>query len=154
MTDATGLSPADTLGVMDALFRFGQGVDRDDMALLASAFSEDAVVDFGPCGRKLGLDFPVLSGGEMIVRFLGASAGTQTTTHVITNGRVHRDGNAAWLRTLVEATHLPRADHSRRFQMMNWYDVELVKQAQLWRIVRLVIDNAWYAGDPQVLLGR
>ena len=147
-------SAGDQLEVTDALYRFGAGVDHNDAGLLASAFSEDAVVDFGPCGRKMGLEFPLLTGGETIVHFLGANAGTQTTTHVITNARVDVEGHAAKLRALVDATHLPSGDHSRRCRMMNWYELELIKDGRLWRIRRLVIDNAWFTGDPQVLLGK
>ncbi|MBC8138020.1 MAG: nuclear transport factor 2 family protein [Fibrella sp.] len=147
-------SPADHLEVMDALYRFGAGVDHNDPALIASAFGEDIVVDFGPCGRKMGLEFPVLTGHETVVGFLSANAGAQTTSHVITNGRVHVEGNVARLRALVNATHLPRDDHSRRCQMMNWYEVELVRDGRLWRMRRLVIDSAWFTGDTQVLLGK
>jgi hypothetical protein len=148
------MSAGDHLEVIDALYRFGAGVDHNDPALIASAFSEDIVVDFGPCGRKMGLNFPLLTDHETVVGFLSANAGSQTTSHVITNGRVHVEGDVAWLRILVDATHLPRGDHSRRCQMMNWYEVELIKDERLWRMRRLIIDNAWFTGDPQVLLGK
>ena len=155
MLKQTATSSAEELpGVMDALYRFGAGVDQDDGDLLATVFSDDAVVDFGPCGRAMGRDFPVLTGGETIVGFLRANADRQTTSHVITNGRAQVDGNAAVLRVLVNATHLPKGDHSRRCEMMNWYDVDLVKDGNLWRIRRLVISNAWFTGDIQVLLGN
>ena len=92
MLDETEFAPAGDLpGVMDALYRFGAGVDRNDKALLATAFTDDAVVDFGPCGRAMGLEFPVLTGGGSIVGFLSANATTQTTSHVITNGRARVD---------------------------------------------------------------
>ena len=155
MPDETDMAPAGDLpGVMDALYRFGAGVDRNDKALLETAFTDDAVVDFGPCGRAMGLDFPVLTGGGSIVGFLSANAATQTTSHVITNGRARVDTSKATLCALVDATHFPKADHSRRCQMMNWYDVELVKIDALWRIRTLMISNVWFAGDIQVLLGR
>lgn len=77
---------AERLEVTDALLRFGAGVDHNDEELLAAVFSDDAVVDFRPCGRAMGLDFPVLTGGDTILRFLRAAAEAQTTTHVITNG--------------------------------------------------------------------
>ena len=141
--------------LMDALYRFGAGVDHNDGALLAAAFSDEAIVDFGPCGRAMGLDFPVLSGGETIVAFLRANAEIQTTSHVITNGRAHVADGSAKMRALVNATHLPRSDHSRRCEMMNWYDLDLVPDdALLWRISRMVISNVWFAGDIQVLLGE
>ena len=145
---------AERLEVIDALYRFGAGVDHNDANLLATAFNDDAVVDFGPCGRAMGLDFPVLTGNGAIVGFLCGNAEKQTTSHVITNGRALIDGDAAVLRALVDATHLPKNDHSRRCQMMNWYDVELIREASLWRMRRVVISNAWFTGDIPVLLGK
>lgn len=147
-------SAGDTVEVVDALLRFGAGVDHNDAALLATVFSDDTVVDFSPCGRTMGLEFPLLTGAGTIVGFLGANAGKQTTTHVVTNARVHLDGDVAKLRALVDATHLPKHDHSRRCQMMNWYELELVRHVGLWRIRRLVINSAWFSGDVQVLLGK
>ena len=152
--DDSSVSSGDHLEVMDVLYRFAAGVDRNDEKLLATAFDDHAEVDFGPCGRKMSLDFPVLTGGATIVRFLGATSGTQTTSHVITNGRAHAEGGTAKLRALVDATHMPKGEHSRRCRMMNWYDADLVRDARLWRIRRLVIDNVWFDGDPQVLLGK
>ena len=152
--DTSIASAGDTVAVIDALLRFGAGVDHNDPTLLATAFSDDAVVDFRPCSRALGLDFPLMTGAGMIVGFLGATAATQTTTHVVTNGRVHVDGDAARLRALVDATHLARDDHRRRLGMVNWYEAELVRTKDPWRIRRLVIRNAWFMGDPQVLLSR
>ena len=58
------------------------------------------------------------------------------------------------LRSLVSATHLPKDDHPRRCQMMNWYDVELVKEVDSWRMRRMVISNACFTGDVQVLTGK
>ena len=151
---ATIALAAERLEVMEALYRFGAGVDHNDADLLATAFSDDAVVDFGPCGRTMGLDFPVLTGNATIVGFLCSNAGRQTTSHVITNGRARIEGDAAVLRTLVDATHLPKNDHSRRCQMMNWYDVDLARDVDVWRMRRIVISNAWFTGDVQVLLGK
>lgn len=146
--------PIEHLAVVDALYRFGAGVDHRDNALLATAFSDDAVVDITPCGRKMGLEFSVLTGSETIVRFLGATGERQTTTHVITNPRVTIDEDVATLSAWVEATHLIKDDHSRRCRTMNWYAAELVLRTGLWRIRRLVIDGAWFSGDVQLLAGN
>ena len=154
MTCDTFAPPREHLDIVDALLRLGAGIDHADEDLLATALTDDAVVDFTPCGRTMGLDFPVLTGGQAIVAFLRATAKTQTTTHVITNARARIDGGAASLRALVDATHLPRSDHRRRCEMMNWYYAELVENAALWRIDRLVIENAWFTGDTKVLLGQ
>ena len=102
--DGGTIVPVNYLGVVDTLYRFGAGVDTNDTKLLETAFTVDAVVDFSPCGRKMGLDFPVLTGAETIVHFLGESANSQITSHIITNGRVHSTGDGAVLRALVDAT--------------------------------------------------
>ena len=113
--DHATVSAQDHLEIMDALYRFGAGEDLADPDLLASAFSEDAVVDFGPCGRKMGLDFPPVEGGDAIVRFLSATARTQTTSHVITNGRIELGGGEAKLRAVVDATHVTSPRFPRPF---------------------------------------
>ena len=153
--DDLQIAPSDAhLGVADALLRFGAGVDRCEASLLGSVFTDDARVDFQPCGRKLGLDFPVLHGAEAITGFLAGGAHTQVTSHLVTNTRVQVDGGLGRSRSLVDATHLVRADLGRRLRMMNWYEVEAVRSEAHWRIRNLMIDNIWFDGDPQILLVR
>lgn len=148
------VSASDHIHVTDALLRFAAGADDGDRHLLATAFSDDAVVDFGPCGRKMGLDFPLMTGGETIIGFLGMTARTQTTSHVVSNARVHVEGQEARLRALVDATHRPKQDPSHHCRMMNWYEVKLVKDQTFWRMRHLVIDSLWFTGDPKILLER
>ena len=148
------VSAVDHIAVTDAMLRFGAGVDDGDKDLLATAVSDDAVVDFGPCGRKMGLDFPLMKGGKAIIGFLGATASTQITSHVVTNARVDVNGRDAKLRALVDATHHPKNDLTRHCRMMNWYDVALVRENSHWMIRHLVIDNVWFTGDPNILTGR
>ncbi len=153
--DDIEIAPSDAhLGVADTLLRFGAAVDRGDPRLLASVFADDAMVDFRPCGRKLGLNFPVLQGAEAITAFLAGGAHAQATSHVITNTRVQVDGSSGRSRSLVDATHLVRANPGRRFRMMNWYEAEAVGSETRWRIRGLVIDNLWFDGDPQILTVR
>lgn len=150
----SAVSANDHIHVTDALLRFGAGVDDGDTHLLVTAFTSDAVVDFGPCGQKMGLDFPMMSGGETIVGFLGTTARTQTTSHVVTNARVHVEGNEARLRALVDATHRPKPDPSRHCRMMNWYEVKLVKDQTFWRMRHVVIYNLWFTGESKILMER
>jgi len=35
--------------------------------------------------------------------------------------------------------------------LMNRYDCELVRDGQKWRCRRIVIDNAWAQGNPEIL---
>ncbi len=49
---------SDRYEIADAMHRYAFGLDHGDADSLASAFTEDCVLDFTPAGRKLGIDFP------------------------------------------------------------------------------------------------
>ncbi|MCR4536846.1 nuclear transport factor 2 family protein [Pseudomonas sp. 18.1.10] len=71
----------------------------------------------------------------------------------MTNARVTLDGDNARLDALVEAQHVPQSDPSRHYLMKNRYDVELVREDDVWLIQRVTVDNVWRSGDPAVLAG-
>ncbi len=142
---------ADTLAVVDALYRFAAGIDLRDQALLASSLAEDAISDFRPAAAKAGFEYPVLEGRQAIVEALSTSLSSLDTTHSVSNPRVILNGNRARMEAMVEAQHLPRHDPSTHYLMKNRYDVELARQDDLWVIERVTIDNVWRTGDPAVL---
>ncbi len=144
---------ADKFAVIETLYRFAAGIDLRDRALLASAFTENAVSDFRPAAAKAGFEYPVLEGREVIVAALSDSLSQFDTTHSVSNPRVSIDGDKARLEAIVEAQHLPSNDHSRHYLMKNRYDVQLARHGELWRIERVTVDNVWRTGDPAVLAG-
>lgn len=142
----------DRAEVLDALYRFGLGQDLKDRALFASAFAEDAELDFRPAAAKWGARPPLMSGRDTIVTtILGLFTGRVDTTHQVTNPRVAVDGDTARLTALVEAQHLLTADHGVFALLKNPYDVDLVRDGERWVISRLRIDNAWFTGDPAAI---
>jgi hypothetical protein len=145
---------ADRQEITDALHRFALGRDVKDQALFRSAFTADAEFDFRPVGARIGLEFPLMSGVDMIAAYVLNPEVDLDTSHAVTNCRVRVTGNEAGLTALVEAQHLPGADHSRHLLLKNLYDVELVRDGQRWLMRRVRVDNLWYTGDPQVILGR
>ncbi|WP_413740460.1 nuclear transport factor 2 family protein [Sodalis sp. RH14] len=144
---------ADTLAVVEALYRFAAGIDLRDTDLLASALAEDAVSDFRPAAAKAGFEYPVLEGRETIVTALSNALSQLDTTHSVSNPRVCINGDKAHLEALVEAQHVARNDNSRHYLMKNRYNVELVRRDQVWLIQRNTVDNVWRTGDPTVLAG-
>ncbi|GGP13936.1 nuclear transport factor 2 family protein [Nonomuraea glycinis] len=144
---------ADKLAVVETLYRYAAGLDLRDRALLASAFADDAVADFGPATRKAGQEYPPVEGKETIAAALSGSLSHLDTTHSLSNPRVSLDGDKAHLEAIVACQHLPEDDHSRHVLMTNRYDVDLVRQGEVWVIQRVTVDNAWTEGDPTVLSG-
>ena len=144
---------ADKFAVVEALYRFAAGLDLRDTDLFSSAFAPDAISDFRPAGKKAGFEYPVLEGRENIVAALMGSLSQIDTTHSVSNPRVTIHGDKAVLDALVEAQHVPSSDPTRYYLMKNRYDVELVRQGDVWVIQRVTIDNIWRTGDPGVLTG-
>ncbi|KAK7422700.1 hypothetical protein QQX98_001488 [Neonectria punicea] len=142
---------ADKVAVVEALYRFAAGIDLRDQALLASALAENAISDFRPAATKAGFEYPVIEGREAIVTALSTSLISLDTAHSVSNPRVTLDGDKAHLEALVEAQHVPRDDPSRHYLMKNRYNVELVRQGDVWVILRNTVDNVWRDGDQAVL---
>lgn len=140
--------------IVDALLRFALGQDRKDRDLFASAFAEDAELDFRPAAAKWGAEPPVMRGRDTIVdTILGMFADRVDTTHQVTNTRVRVLGDRAHLTALVEAQHLLTADPGTHALLKNPYDVQLVRDGDRWLIRRMRIENTWLVGDPQAIFG-
>lgn len=149
------VDPQDRAAIVDALYRFGAGMDQRDRALFESAFSPAASLDLSGAARRLGFELPVIQGREAITEAIMAEVSRVDTTHTITNPRITGyDGRRARLSALVEAQNLPRGDHSRHLLLKNIYTVDLTKQDEDWTIDALLIENLWLDGDPEVLFPK
>jgi hypothetical protein len=147
------LPAQDQLEIADALYRFAAGQDLRDPDLLASAFTDDAELDFSQPAHRLGITLAPFHGrGAIVAQIVGATEGLDTT-HTVTNPRAWGDGPHAGLTALVEAQHLPRGDHARHLLLKNIYRARLRRDGGMWRMQHLAIHNVWMRGDPAVLFG-
>jgi hypothetical protein len=146
---------ADRYEIADALHRFAFGLDHGDADSLASALTEDCVLDFRPAGKKLGLDFPKLTGRQAIVDALIPLLGPLDTSHTVNNLQIEIGEDSATLYCYVLAQHfMPRQGcrpGSENALLMNRYDCELVRDGEKWRCKRMTIDNVWAQGNPEIL---
>ncbi|HWY51361.1 MAG TPA: nuclear transport factor 2 family protein [Chthoniobacterales bacterium] len=146
---------ADRYEIADALHRYAFGLDHGDADSLASTLTEGCVLDFTPAGKKLGLDFPKLTGRQAIVDALLPLLGPLDTSHTVNNLQVEISGDSATLYAYVMAQHfMPREGPrpgSENALLMNRYDCELVRDGEKWRFKRMTIDNAWAQGNPEIL---
>jgi SnoaL-like domain len=153
-TDLAQLA-ADRYDISDALHQFAFGLDHGDADSLSSALTEDCVLDFRPAGRKLGLDFPKLTGRQSIVDALIPLLGPLDTSHTVSNLQIEINEDSATLYAYVMAQHfMPRQGPrpgTENALLMNRFACELVRDGQKWRFQRMVIDNAWAQGNPEIL---
>src|SRR5947209_1214925 len=155
MSDDLAQLAADRYEIADALHRFAFGLDHGGADSLSSAFTEDCVLDFRPAGKKLGLDFPRLTGRQAIVEALIPLLGPLDTSHTISNLQIEISEDSATLYCYVSAQHfMPREGPrpgTENALLMNRYDCQLVPVGQKWRFRQIVIDNAWAQGNPEIL---
>src|SRR5438034_11828926 len=153
-TDLAQLA-AERYEIADALHRFAFGLDHGDADSLASALTEDCLLDFRPAGKKLGLDFPKLTGGQAIVDALIPLLGPLDTSHTVSNLQSEISEDSETLYAYVLAQHfMPREGcrpGSENALLMKRYDCELVRDGEKWRFKRMTIDNAWAQGNPEIL---
>jgi hypothetical protein len=153
-SQATQADLSDRYNILDALYRFARGIDFNSPELLASAFAKDAVADFRPAAQKVGIEFPLLQGREMIVGGISGSIALLDTTHVVSNPRISLSEDTAKLYAIVEAQHLPPTNHNRHFLMKNQYEVDLTREDNSWVINKMLVENTWATGDAKVILGQ
>src|SRR5437899_7549587 len=104
---------ADRYEIADALHRFAFGLDHGDADSLASVLTGDCVLDFRPAGKKLGLDFPKLSGRQAIVDALIPLLGPLDTSHAVSNLQIEVSEDSATLYCYVMAQHFMPREGSR-----------------------------------------
>ena len=145
----------DRYEIANILHRYAFGLDHGDADSLESTFVEDCVFDFTPAGKKLGLDFPKVTGRAAIVSALLPLLGPLDTSHTASNLQIEISGDDATLYGYVMSQHFMPREGSRRGSehalLMNRYDCELVRDGGKWRFKRMTIDNAWAQGDPEIL---
>jgi hypothetical protein len=145
--------------ITDVLFRVAAGIDLADAELLATTVTDDVVVDLGPATRKIGFDFPVLETSERAIGTILYVVGSLDTSHSMTNVRVSLNGDTAIANCYVMAQHFlpgegPRPDRTAHALMMNRYRAAFLRTAGGWRMRRLDVENAWFEGDPAILVPK
>src|SRR3982751_1415071 len=155
----------DRYEIADALHRYAFGLDHDHADTLVSVLTQDCRFDFRPAGKKLGLEFSLVTGREEILNKVLPLIGPLQTSHTASNIQIEVSGDTATLSAYMMSQHfMPLNDPERGKEfalLMNRYDCELVRASETnaattadrsrWRFKRMTIDNAWFQGDPEIL---
>jgi len=117
---------SDQQEIADVLVRYASGIDRRDWARFRSCWTEDCDVDYGAVGHWHGAD-------EVTAWAESVHAPCGYTMHRITNMDISVCGDAATARSYSDALVL-RADNVAGNEVDAWYDDELVRTADGWKI--------------------
>lgn len=131
----------DRTAISDLLDDYAHGIDTRDFAVVAGVFTEDARLDYSTSGGPDGDRDEVL---HWLRQSLPAVSLTQ---HLLTNRRIHVDGDVATARTqLFNPLLFGGEDGTHLLLLGGSYDDELVRTPDGWRISRRVHTTRWTAG--------
>ena len=119
---------ADRQDIGELLVRYASGIDGRDWDLFRSCFTPDCRADYEGIGSWDDL--------EGLTRFMvDVHAGMGHTQHRISNAAISVDGDLASARTYVDLVGMT-PDGTSGVNAIGWYDDELVRTADGWRIAR------------------
>ncbi|MBV9515700.1 MAG: nuclear transport factor 2 family protein [Mycobacteriaceae bacterium] len=114
--------------IAEVLLRYASGIDRRDWLLFRTVFTDDCELDYGEIGTFHGVD--------AITEFMELShSAAGHTLHRLTNQAITVDGNRAEARTYVDGL-IMAADNKSGVNAIGYYDDEIVRAGDGWRIAR------------------
>jgi 3-phenylpropionate/cinnamic acid dioxygenase small subunit len=114
--------------IANVLVRYATGIDRRDWELFRTCFTVDVVAEYDGIGTWHGV--------EEITEFMRTvHAGMGHTMHRVGNLAISVDGDRATARSYVDAL-LMAADGNSGVNAVGFYDDELVRAVDGWRIAR------------------
>lgn len=118
----------DRQDISDLLVRYATGIDRRDWQLFRTVFTDHCELDYGEIGAWNGVDAVT----DFMTR---AHAMAGHTLHRLSNHAITVHGDTAAARTYVDAL-IMTADNQAGVNGIGFYDDELVRTADGWRIAR------------------
>ena len=114
--------------ISDLLVRYATGIDRRDWPLFRTVFTDDCRLDYGEIG--------VWNGVDEVTNFMDQThAMAGHTMHRLTNQAIAVAGDNASARTYVDAV-IMFGDNQAGVNALGFYDDEIVRTADGWRIAR------------------
>lgn len=114
--------------ISDVLVRYAIAIDRRDWALFRTCFTDDCEADYGEVGVWNDLD-------SLTDWMEKTHAVCGHTLHRITNQHIEPSGEGATARSYVDAVVMA-ADNENGARALGYYDDELVRTEQGWKIAR------------------
>jgi 3-phenylpropionate/cinnamic acid dioxygenase small subunit len=119
---------ADKQDIAEVLVRYATGIDRRDWDLFRACFTPDVFAEYDGIGTWTDV-------GAITTFMVESHADMGRTMHQLSNLAIEVDRDAATARTYVDAV-LTSSDGASGLNTHGYYDDELVRTADGWRISR------------------
>jgi 3-phenylpropionate/cinnamic acid dioxygenase small subunit len=118
----------DTQDIAEVLVAYATSIDRRDWTTFRTCFTEDCDIEYEGAGAWIDV--------EQLTHFMiDAHATMGHTLHRLSSIDVSADGDRARARSYIDAV-LMAADGRTGINSIGWYDDQLVRTTDGWRIVR------------------
>lgn len=135
---------ADVFAIQQVLTRYVIAIDSLQPELLIDCFTEDARIDLG------GVDAGTVA--EYVNVCKTALPNLDGTHHHLSIPAISVQGERAYSRCYFTAQHVKNSlSPAHSLLIGGWYDDELVRRGDGWRICKRRGTPVWYDGNPQVL---
>jgi hypothetical protein len=136
---------------------WAKALDEGDAGILVDLLTEDVVVDLTPATTKIGLEFPVLTGRDVVIPNMIGAVGPLDTMHLVSNVTYRGLGDGWLIEAYAQAQHFlpgegPDVTKTRHALMGNTWTLHVRGTPDGPRVSRFVMDCRWMEGDPSVLL--
>jgi 3-phenylpropionate/cinnamic acid dioxygenase small subunit len=138
-SDASRSELADRMAIDDLLTRYATALDRRDWDTWRTCFRADAHIDYTSAGGIAGSVDEVAAWLAQVMPFFAM------TQHLVTNREIRLEGDRARARSAF-FNPLGVADGNGGLSLYfdgGYYNDELVRTADGWRIVRRIEESAW-----------
>jgi ketosteroid isomerase-like protein len=135
---------ADEKAIIDLTIAYTWALDTKQFDELRNVFAADAtaMLHHVECG---GVD-------AIIERIAGAINRLDVTQHLVSNQQVRVDGDTATCRTQLQSQHVKRGtEGGDNFVIGGFYDDQLRKTAEGWRITHRLMEETWREGNRAVV---
>ena len=133
--------------ITETMARYGRAIDSHDFDLLATCFTDDAVIRYAQFGEEI-------RGRQALTEYLEHSLSRlDATQHLFGNFEIETDGGAGRMRCYVHAQHVRHdAPGGHLFTVAGRYDNAIVcGDDGLWRMTSLTFEPMWTNGNPNLL---
>jgi hypothetical protein len=138
---ADSRSTTDLLSIQRLLYDYAWACDSGDWELLRSVFTETARLDYASTGG------PAAGRDEVVTWLKESLSQLEFIQHVVSNFRIETSGDQAGGRAMfLTSFRVPGTDGV--LLTGGYYDLELVRAADGWKIHSLVEENKWMSAGP------
>ncbi len=137
----TAMNIEDERQIEHVLLRYGTAIDRRDWAMFASCFTADVVADYGSIAIWTSRDAITDSMAKGHLK-------RGITMHRITNMIIEGDAKKATARSYVNALLMPLLPTGTMRRAEGWYDDELVREKNGWKIARRKFVSVFMTDSP------